>query len=231
MNALDGVVNSLLVSGPQDLGIGTLATASVLSALCASVIAVLFYVRNRPRSDAAAFCISIVLFGLFCCVITLVVGSNIARAFGLVGALSIIRFRNTVKSIEDMMFLFWSLAVGMCIGAGFFTLGAMFTLISIVARALFARDQERINSHLTVALASKDLAPVSTALEKVFRAHSVIYGRDEALSSALLQDRKIRLFYFLKLPARLDYERLLSDLKAIPGLTLDDPHKLDGFQI
>jgi uncharacterized membrane protein YhiD involved in acid resistance len=58
-------------------------------------------------------------------VIMLVVGSNIARAFALVGALSVIRFRNAMKETRDIGFVFLVMAIGMAVGTRFYTLGAV----------------------------------------------------------------------------------------------------------
>jgi len=59
----------------------------------------------------------------------LIIGSNIARAFALVGALSIIRFRNPVKDSRDVAFIFMSMAVGMAAGTKFYLFAAIFTLV------------------------------------------------------------------------------------------------------
>jgi uncharacterized membrane protein YhiD involved in acid resistance len=59
----------------------------------------------------------------------LVVGSNIARAFALVGALSIIRFRNAVKETRDVGFIFFTMAIGMAIGTKFYLLAAIAAVV------------------------------------------------------------------------------------------------------
>ena len=60
--------------------------------------------------------------------IMLIIGTNIARAFSLVGALSIIRFRNAVKESRDVAFYFLAMAVGMACGTGFTDIAMVFTL-------------------------------------------------------------------------------------------------------
>ena len=52
--------------------------------------------------------------------VMLVIGSNLARAFGLVGAMSIIRFRTAVKDTHDIVFIFFTLAVGLASGVGMY---------------------------------------------------------------------------------------------------------------
>jgi uncharacterized membrane protein YhiD involved in acid resistance len=79
-------------------------------------------------------------------VIMLIVGSNIARAFTLLGALSIVRFRNAVKDTRDMGFIFFAMAIGMAVGTRFYFLAIMTTvgigfLWWLMARlSLFAKD-------------------------------------------------------------------------------------------
>jgi uncharacterized membrane protein YhiD involved in acid resistance len=64
--------------------------------------------------------------------IMLVVGSNLARAFSLVGALSVVRFRNAVKETRDVGFIFLAMAVGMAVGARFYTLAAVAAVVICV---------------------------------------------------------------------------------------------------
>jgi uncharacterized membrane protein YhiD involved in acid resistance len=61
--------------------------------------------------------------------IMLIVGSNIARAFTLVGALSIVRFRNAIKETRDLGFVFFAMAIGMATGTKFYLLAVIATII------------------------------------------------------------------------------------------------------
>jgi len=72
-----------------------------------------------------------ILLGMTISLIMLIIGSNIARAFALVGALSIIRFRNPVKDPRDVAFLFGSMAIGMACGTKFYLFATIFTLFFI----------------------------------------------------------------------------------------------------
>ena len=70
-------------------------------------------------------CITLVLNGMVVAVVMLLVGSYIARAFALVGSLSIIRFRNAVKETRDVGFIFFTMAIGMAIGTKFYLLAVI----------------------------------------------------------------------------------------------------------
>jgi hypothetical protein len=74
--------------------------------------------------------------GIIVSVIMLIIGSNIARAFSLVGALSIIRFRTAVKNPMDVGYLFFSMAVGMACGTQFYDI-AIVTTFFISAVIIF----------------------------------------------------------------------------------------------
>jgi uncharacterized membrane protein YhiD involved in acid resistance len=68
-----------------------------------------------------------IIMGVTIAIIMLIIGSNVARAFALVGALSIIRFRNAVKESRDVSFIFMTMAVGMACGTGFYMAAVVFT--------------------------------------------------------------------------------------------------------
>ncbi len=70
-----------------------------------------------------------VLMSMITALIMLIIGSNIARAFSLVGALSVIRFRTAIKSPLDVGFVFLSMAVGMACGTGFYAVAIVGTLL------------------------------------------------------------------------------------------------------
>lgn len=72
---------------------------------------------------------TLVLMGTVISLIMLIVGSNIARAFAMVGALSIVRFRNAMKETRDIGFLFLSMAIGMAVGTRFYMIAVMATVI------------------------------------------------------------------------------------------------------
>jgi uncharacterized membrane protein YhiD involved in acid resistance len=77
-----------------------------------------------------------------------VIGNNLARAFGLVGSLSIIRFRTAVKDTKDIVYLFFSLATGMMAGAGYFMIAMAGTLlIGAVLAMLAMTDYGMPNQH------------------------------------------------------------------------------------
>ncbi len=85
---------------------------------CGIIIALVYRFTYRGASYSTSFVNSLVLLSLITAVVILVIGNNLARAFGLVGAMSIIRFRTAVRDVQDIVFIFFALSIGMAAGVG-----------------------------------------------------------------------------------------------------------------
>lgn len=90
---------------------------------------------HRGVAYAQSFVHALFLMGLCSGVVMMIVGSNVARAFSLVGALSIIRFRTAVKDVRDTAYLFFAIIVGMGAGTGFYVLTLVFTVVAALVMA------------------------------------------------------------------------------------------------
>jgi uncharacterized membrane protein YhiD involved in acid resistance len=96
--------------------------------LCAA-IGWVYKITHRGASYTQSFAQTLVLVGVIVAVIMLVIGSNLARAFALVGSLSIVRFRNAVKETRDVGFIFLTIAIGMAVGTKFYVLAVITAII------------------------------------------------------------------------------------------------------
>ena len=101
----------------------------VLSFVLSAVIGWIYQKTHRGTSYTQSFVFTLVINGMVVALVMLIVGSSIARAFSLVGALSIIRFRNAVKEPRDVGFIFFTMAVGMAVGTRFYLLAAIATVV------------------------------------------------------------------------------------------------------
>ena len=122
-----------------------------LSFVLSLVVAAAYRYTHRGVSYSQTFVHTLVIMGTVVSLIMLIIGSNIARAFALVGALSIIRFRSAVKETRDVAFIFLAMAIGMAVGTRFYLL-AVFAAVVMSAFVvvlykfnLFAKEvRERI---------------------------------------------------------------------------------------
>jgi uncharacterized protein DUF4956 len=126
----------------QDLSgtfsVGDIAIALSLSFVLSAMIAWVYRFTHRNVSYSQSYVQTLVILGMLISLIMLVVGSNIARAFALVGALSVVRFRNAIKETRDVGFIFLVMGVGMATGTRFYTLAIVAAIvISLVIMVMF----------------------------------------------------------------------------------------------
>lgn len=100
-----------------------------VACLCGFLITFLYRLTYRGSNYSPTFVRSMIYLTMIAAVIIIVIGNNLARAFGLVGAMSIIRFRTAVKDTQDIVFIFFSLAVGLAAGVGMYTLAIGSTVV------------------------------------------------------------------------------------------------------
>jgi len=114
---------------------------TVLSFVLSLVIGYTYQATYRGNSYSQSYVHTLVLMSMVVGIIMLIIGSNIARAFSLVGALSIVRFRNAIKDTRDVGFIFFAMAIGMACGTRFYLVGIVSTfLISFLIWAMFRFD-------------------------------------------------------------------------------------------
>lgn len=94
-----------------------LGTRLVLAWLCGCVVAWLDR-RGKPASTRDTLTLTLILMSILIAMATQIIGDNVARAFSLVGALSIVRFRTAVPATRDVAFVLAAVVVGMAVGAG-----------------------------------------------------------------------------------------------------------------
>jgi hypothetical protein len=198
-----------------------IALVLFLSFALSVVIAWIYRFTHRGVSYSQSYVHTLVIMGTVVSLIMLIIGSNIARAFALVGALSIIRFRSAIKEPRDVGFIFLVMAVGMAVGTRFYLLAAFATaalsafVVALYKLDMFSKEvRERI---LRVQL------PVDRdheeALSEVFRKHLDEHRiiSLETVRAGVLQE----VVYSVVLKKRARPRDLLEDIR-----TRNDNHKV-----
>ena len=128
------------------LSINDVVFAIILSFLLSLVIAYTYKITYTGVSYTQSYVHTLIIVSMVVAVVMLIIGSNIARAFALVGALSIVRFRNAVKDSRDVGYIFFAMAIGMAAGTRFFLLAIVatflicFILWGMSSLNMFAKD-------------------------------------------------------------------------------------------
>ena len=101
----------------------------ILSSSLLGLFISFMYNKTYKKSSNNDFSITLIMLPVIISIIILLVGNNVARAFSLAGAFSIIRFRSTPASTKEITYVFFSLAVGLTCGMGYIGYAVIFTII------------------------------------------------------------------------------------------------------
>ena len=99
---------------------------------------------------SSSFGITLVALTMISTLVILAVTSNVVLSLGMVGALSIVRFRSAIKEPLDIAFLFWSIAVGIVLAAGMIPLAVFGSVVIGIVLLIFANKKSHINPYIVV---------------------------------------------------------------------------------
>lgn len=130
---------------------GTLTTQDIiLHILASAAIGVIIYISywqtHIGTSYSKKFNVSLITLTILTGTVMTVIGNNVALSLGMVGALSIVRFRTAIKDSRDTTYIFWSIVVGICCGVGDYLVasvgtGTVFVVLLFLGRV---RNENRI---------------------------------------------------------------------------------------
>jgi len=191
-----------------------------LSFVLGIIISLVYKKTHKGLSYSQSFMITNVFVTVIVCMVIMIIGNNLARAFALVGALSIIRFRTVVKDTKDTAYIFWSLASGMAAGTSSYFLAFAGTLVvSGVAFILYYTNfGSFIKSEFILQFRIK--SNNSNITENFNKIISKYAKSKTLLSSESAEDKEsIKLSYDLVLEEDIKQTQLLSELSKIEGLS------------
>jgi uncharacterized membrane protein YhiD involved in acid resistance len=129
-----------LIRNPQ-IDHNTVILSLILSFTLGVIIALTYKKTNQGFSYDSSFGFTLVMITVIINSIMITIGTNIALSLGLIGSLSIIRFRTAIKNSMDMAFLFWCIAVGLAVGAFQYLTAIIVTVI--VALVILAFNKSK----------------------------------------------------------------------------------------
>ncbi|MDH3732864.1 MAG: DUF4956 domain-containing protein [Gemmatimonadota bacterium] len=188
-----------------------------LSFFLCLIVAYFYRETHQGLSYSVAFVHTMVIMGVTVAIVMLIIGSNIARAFALVGALSIIRFRNAVKDSRDVAFIFITMAIGMAAGTGFYLAAVVFTVfISAMVYFLYRFNIGAITAReVLIRLHLPDGKDHQTAFDSIFLKH--LRGHSLLSIETVGEGDLLELVYSAELQRGADERQLLEDLRTVTG--------------
>lgn len=149
MNFSD-IFKSSFLENVTSVSLLDMAIALVLS-FCIGLF--IFFVYKKSFNGvmvSSSFGVTLVALTMITTVLILAVTSNVVLSLGMVGALSIVRFRTAIKEPLEIAFLFWSIAVGIVLAAGFIPLAVLGSIVVGVFLLVFTNKKSHLNPYIVV---------------------------------------------------------------------------------
>ena len=138
MSVKDMIKKSVLESGVFDQYNISSILVALIAALALGILIFLVYRRFYTGVIySRTFAVTLVGMTVLTCMVTLAISTNVVISLGMVGALSIVRFRTAVKDPMDLLYLFWAITTGITAGAGMYVLALIAAAIMILMIILF----------------------------------------------------------------------------------------------
>ena len=197
----------------QDITLFTPVDTFLFLAIAFGLGMFIYYVYKLTFAGAMfsrSFGLSLVVLPMISTFIILAVTSNVVLSLGMVGALSIVRFRSAIKDPLDIVYLFWALSVGIVLGAKQYFLAILGSLIIGGILFLLARVA-RTGKDFIVILEISDGNAEQNAFAVVKE-----YGKRVSVKTKTVTDAAMEITYAVSLEK--DEAELVNKLKAIPGV-------------
>lgn len=136
-----------LIEHQNNLTIGEILLNIGISVLIGFLIYVSYMFSHRGTIYSKKFNASLIVLTMLTSVVMTVIGNNIALSLGMVGALSIVRFRTAIKDSRDTVYIFWTIIVGICCGVGDYIvalIGSVGVFLVILALGLIKNDNRML---------------------------------------------------------------------------------------
>ena len=196
------------------------ALHNLIIALFGGLIVAFFYKKTYEGPGYLnTFVNTLVILAMITSLVIMVIGNNLARAFGLVGAMSIIRFRTAVKETLDIVFIFFALTVGMAAGVGLtklalggaLTIGLIALLLKQTNLLLPAKKEFLLQFIFSSTEKETELA-YQSILETYCRQHRLINAK------SLGENGDLELSFYVILKPKVNHAEFIRQLRNISGV-------------
>lgn len=189
-----------------------------VSLICSFVISLIYRFTYRGPGYSESFVNSIIFLSVITTLVIMIIGNNLARAFGLVGALSIIRFRTAIKDTMDIVYIFLALAIGMAGGVAYYKLAVTGTVVVGAILILFSKSNFSLflsNQYMLQCIYSNDepgVNTVTTMLSSYCNSYEIISVRSNEAEATLEYS------YYIRVKKNKDVNHLISEIHKVRGI-------------
>ena len=193
----------------MDITTGKIAATLIVTALLALYIFAIYRLVTRKVFYSKNFNFSLAVMSLITAAIILAMQSNLVISLGMVGALSIVRFRTAIKDPMDLAFLFWSISIGIICGAGLYEI-ALVTSVGVTVFILVLDMLPVGKAPMMLVVNSSEMNGEKAVLDVVGK-----YARYYKVKSRNLSKGRLDLVIELKVK---EESALVSEVAALDGM-------------
>lgn len=190
----------------------------ITAAIILGFLISLVYMRTTKKAGySPSFTVTLIMLPVIISIIILLVGNNVARAFSLAGAFSLIRFRSAPGEPKDIVYVFFTLAVGLCCGMGYIGYAIIFTIILCLVMLIL--DVTRFAMPKTKAMSLKIIVPEDLNYEGVFDEILNSYTTNYKIQSIRTRDfgALFELNYSIHLLEEANQKQFIDELRCRNG--------------
>lgn len=170
---------------------GTLTTEEIILHIAvAAIISIAIYISywytHSGTTYSKKFNVTLVTLTILTATVMTVIGNNVALSLGMVGALSIVRFRTAIKDSRDTTYIFWSITIGICCGVGDYMVAAVGSAVVFVALLILGRIRNENRILLVVRGARTKEAELEGTIATYFKNKAVLKVKNTTTESVEL---------------------------------------------
>jgi len=226
----DWVINSLAAGHELHWGV-LFYRLGVAFVLGVAVAGIYWATHRRDETLSSSFVATLIMLSILIAMLTQVIGDNTARAFSLLGVLSVVRFRTIVEDTRDTAFVVFAVIIGMAVGADHLAV-ALAGLLVVGLAAMLMRPRRRGDlSDLRLSpdwklMVRVGLGPLPAGLEPLYRKHFESW--QPTRTSTGRQGAAIDLSYRVRLSPTANPAALVAELNQVEGVQQVDLERIGG---
>ena len=172
-----------LIKDQPTLSWEQIAANILVSGILGFLIFISYMISHRGTIYSKKFNVSLVVLTVLTSMVMTVIGNNVALSLGMVGALSIVRFRTAIKDSRDTVYIFWTIIVGICCGVGDFIVAGIGSAFVFILFLILGAIKN--NNRMLVIIRGKRTkeAQIQAVMYKFFGAKAVLRVKNSTTES------------------------------------------------
>ncbi len=177
-------IYQLLESSSGELTLETIGLRLAVAAVIAAFLFLSYRLSHSGSIYSAKFNVTLVALTVITTTVMIVIGNNIALSLGMVGALSIVRFRTAIKDSRDTAYIFWAIVAGICCGAGDYLVAAAGSAVVFVLLLIFGSIRNDNRALLILRAARVNETKVESLMFQYYNRKAILRAKNTTGESA-----------------------------------------------